>query len=599
MIVNESLGAAEVSGQFGCPYHGIVQGGKLTLPTSQQIDYPQPTSDADVPEEDGRTLIIQPSWAKGDTTLSAAEQTEATAKGWQWKNYAVIAGGNSQLHGQELGKDCWLWAEAPGKIWIVNPSELLALDPETAGGSTITLKLTRFGWLGELPADQEKEKTITITLPDDLGQGEPYPDLSGKYVPAGGVNYYEPYLSRLDNIVTFRLQDTRRADGGQALFGIVCTNTLNTAGQYYVVGVLLIDLAQQSATIMATRADLGNNVKSTPYGPQDLSGSSVSLVTISNEGGCVSGGGSDYIATSEYQINPTANGYFPDGQVSNGFEVENKMLLGAGFNTLDEPDLVWLHIIERMDKTMSGVFSASGQNIHTDYVAFDSSNRCYIASSSDDNNAEATSITEATATRTATASIKCGDTVLVSRATTGIETENGTVHINADGVLTIERQITRYLKGWDGIEHHADYSDNTIPNAFYSFEANPYCDYGYDPRFQSYWISISTIYGMDNTDADKMESLLDAYQAGPGVFCFRIQSLVHLPAPFDQYNDINALYTQFCDPRGPLPIADITRTEQQRLSNTPSRRSTLAQPIYATGSTYTQTSAGDEPVAVV
>lgn len=86
MIVNEPLGAAEYDDKqpFGCPYHGLVQGGKLTLPNGEQIDYPQPIGDLD--EEVGRTLIISPPWAKGGN--ASAEQI---AQGFEWQNHAILA----------------------------------------------------------------------------------------------------------------------------------------------------------------------------------------------------------------------------------------------------------------------------------------------------------------------------------------------------------------------------------------------------------------------------------------------------------------------------------------------------------------------------
>src|SRR5512139_4035362 len=78
---------------IGCPYHGRVVANQLTLPNSQTITYPSPA--------DGRTQLIRHPLA-ATPTRTPTELAAETVAGYQWKNYAVLAGSGSQVCGQEL-----------------------------------------------------------------------------------------------------------------------------------------------------------------------------------------------------------------------------------------------------------------------------------------------------------------------------------------------------------------------------------------------------------------------------------------------------------------------------------------------------------------
>lgn len=169
MIVEEPHGLAEHDDErpFGCPYHGLVTGGEVELPNGQTRSYPQPSGG--IPFA-GRSLLLAPPWAPG-----GEQSSEDAAAGREWQDYALIAGDSCSIHGQDLGYNCWLWAESEGRVWRVEPLDDL-IRYESPG--TCRFKLTRFGWFGE-PPDGELERTVEITVPvnypPDNGYGHAYP----------------------------------------------------------------------------------------------------------------------------------------------------------------------------------------------------------------------------------------------------------------------------------------------------------------------------------------------------------------------------------------------------------------------------------------
>lgn len=101
---------------FGCPFHGLVKGGSLTLPDASAMDYPQPTS-----LELGAGGITQRVKGAGAALpVRTPEQAAAdTAKNYQWLDYAIASGENGQLCGQALGDTWHLYTDPAGVTWMM------------------------------------------------------------------------------------------------------------------------------------------------------------------------------------------------------------------------------------------------------------------------------------------------------------------------------------------------------------------------------------------------------------------------------------------------------------------------------------------------
>lgn len=312
MIVNDELGAAELDdGQaFGCPFHGLIKDSQLTLSNGEKIDYLQPGG----VQQAGRTLLIQPTWALGGTVGQ-----EQIAKGWSWEKYAILGGENAVLHGQTLGEGSWLWAEQPGKIWLVDASSLLTGDPTAREGTTVGIKLSRFGWLGELPVDEERERMISVVFPALQHSG------------TGGYDNY-PYTN--DNTFPRKclLADTHPQDGHRALFSIVLDWSLDDG--IATIAVLELNLQTALISVLADGSENGsypNGMQPTQYNtPPDPMQDNVVLVK-SDSTQCLAQNGIDYstIDTYTYEV----QGQIPIPNVYNADYIDTYVyLLGAGYD---------------------------------------------------------------------------------------------------------------------------------------------------------------------------------------------------------------------------------------------------------------------------
>lgn len=226
MIVDTIAGLAEPTELLGCPYRGITIAGELPLPGGRQKAYP-----VRVPQQGGAiglSRVIRPPWAKAKELPKHLQQ-----KGLSLQPYATINGWYSSIYGAEMGKNNWLWAEAPGRVWLVDASELTS--PIDLSGKTFKIHLKRFGWIGGIPPDRQMQRTITV-------QHFSTPTLTGEVEES-----QEPYIfstSGEKRILWYTLADTHPLDGHSALFVI---------GQGYLrtLGVALIDLRAQTLTLLA------------------------------------------------------------------------------------------------------------------------------------------------------------------------------------------------------------------------------------------------------------------------------------------------------------------------------------------------------------
>jgi hypothetical protein len=92
--------------RVGLPYHGTPKSGRLALPNSTTIDYPQPDG-GDV------TLVVSPRAAAA--VQSDIEKAHDDALGYQWLTHAFLSGSGDALGGRELSSGdnrCWLFCTA-------------------------------------------------------------------------------------------------------------------------------------------------------------------------------------------------------------------------------------------------------------------------------------------------------------------------------------------------------------------------------------------------------------------------------------------------------------------------------------------------------
>lgn len=143
----------------GCPWHGLVVGGTLTLPNTDTKAWAQPTGhgDADVVRAPG-----QPA-----TSTTAAE----TAAGMEWRNYYLVSGANRVTDYKiTLGAGRWIYVPSAGNAFFLRIVAVVACQGNASGGSiNLTIGVRRFAVTGE--ADAERFFTVTLS---GIGQGQWY-----------------------------------------------------------------------------------------------------------------------------------------------------------------------------------------------------------------------------------------------------------------------------------------------------------------------------------------------------------------------------------------------------------------------------------------
>ncbi|MBV2132056.1 hypothetical protein KRX52_04495 [Pseudomonas sp. MAP12] len=154
--------------QWGCPWHGRVQGGQLTLPNGQQMAWPQPAGDT--PDDAGFTLLVKmPGVPPVERTPD--EQMADTAAGMQWLDSAIIAGagkqefkdtGTTHLHGKNINSG-WIYAAPDGSRWLVNGLGRRKMLTEAVSR---TLTFRRFGVLGGKSKSYSKSVSISGAAAD-------------------------------------------------------------------------------------------------------------------------------------------------------------------------------------------------------------------------------------------------------------------------------------------------------------------------------------------------------------------------------------------------------------------------------------------------
>ena len=149
----------------GNPWHGVVQGGVLTLPNAQTRPVTQPGGNRWYMA--GRSILVQrPGWIGPER--STAELASDDAAGRQWLPYSLISGDNAMFYGKPLGEMRWIYIDQAGDRWLC---ELVIPPGWHIGehvGDPVTIKLRRFGEFG-VP-DETHDYNVTVP---DLGQASP------------------------------------------------------------------------------------------------------------------------------------------------------------------------------------------------------------------------------------------------------------------------------------------------------------------------------------------------------------------------------------------------------------------------------------------
>lgn len=142
---------------WGRPWHGLVEGGTLTLPNGATMAHPYPgdAGDADVLafRLPGTPAVVR-----------SPEQAAAdAAAGRQWLDYALISGRyDRQLYGQRIGGNgTWLFAAPDGSRWLATLAGVPDTHDLTMPWAT-HLTLDRFGEIG----GAAEQHTVAVTLTD-------------------------------------------------------------------------------------------------------------------------------------------------------------------------------------------------------------------------------------------------------------------------------------------------------------------------------------------------------------------------------------------------------------------------------------------------
>lgn len=156
---------------WGCPWHGLIEDETLALPNGQTMHYRRPSQGF---QQSGNTLLQRMPWAVDPVPVSPEQAAYDAEHGRQWKPWAILAGADMQLHGQNLGG--WIYADPSGHPWLVGGSALFAsLDnPALLEGD---IRFTRFGVLGG------KFERIELPISVPSGQGAPTLSLVGSINP--------------------------------------------------------------------------------------------------------------------------------------------------------------------------------------------------------------------------------------------------------------------------------------------------------------------------------------------------------------------------------------------------------------------------------
>lgn len=167
---------------WGCPWHGRVEDGQLTLPNDSALAWPQPPGDT--PDDAGFTLRVRmPDVLPVERTAEELAADQAT--GMQWLTSAIIAGAGKQeyadtgaayLHGRPVNG--WIYAAPDGSRWLVRG---LGRKRMYSSDLSMTLSLSRFGVLGGKSRSYSVSASITAAQQDQAAWNSSTSDIPSRY----------------------------------------------------------------------------------------------------------------------------------------------------------------------------------------------------------------------------------------------------------------------------------------------------------------------------------------------------------------------------------------------------------------------------------
>ena len=184
---------------WGCPWHGPVRGGVLSLPNGATLPWAQHVPAAGYPPDTAGYTLRQRLPGVQPVQRSVEELAADQAAGRQWWHQAIVSGSGDgtasvgYLHGRNVGG--WIYAAPDGSRWLVKG---LGRLPWQAGYLKVDLTLVRFGQFGAAPDATSSWKLIGN-------------DAIGQPLNAGGDGCY----ARVEDIT---------ADGAQAIVMLYTEN---------------------------------------------------------------------------------------------------------------------------------------------------------------------------------------------------------------------------------------------------------------------------------------------------------------------------------------------------------------------------------------
>lgn len=219
--------------RFGTPFHGISQGGVLTLPDATTKAAPYPGN--------GDVFALRvPGFVP--SPMTPAKIAADLAIGRQWYDYALISGIPRLCYGTALnasGMGTWIWAVSPAEKWLVELKTVFVNAPHTVVAATtevltinMTVTLTEFGVLREVASTPAKHTIVFSQV------------LSGTWSP--WVNSVDPLPST--NAVS--LVDVS-SNGGRAILKLGRTYLSDRKGARGFVELTLNSTSSASLSVIA------------------------------------------------------------------------------------------------------------------------------------------------------------------------------------------------------------------------------------------------------------------------------------------------------------------------------------------------------------
>ena len=136
------LGPLDTPIVWGHPWHGLCQGGVLTLPNATTMPYPQPNHDDDNPWRGGNTNLYRKPGHVAPARTPEQQAADAAA-GRQWLDHVILAGAGAQFYGKRVGG--WLWTDPAGVVWQYR----LVSNRQAGTQQIVKISRCRFGRIGQ------------------------------------------------------------------------------------------------------------------------------------------------------------------------------------------------------------------------------------------------------------------------------------------------------------------------------------------------------------------------------------------------------------------------------------------------------------------